>query len=225
LFSKPFAKLRKGGNSYLLFDYHSKVLELVDLLTSQRKRVFTPRAYPACVAVVLTDAAQLTGGKANGYRNVWSWRDDQAGWKRVMLPAGAPQPDARWGHAGCVVGSRWFIHGGYDSNAFLLNDMWCFDFEACHWTRVEQRGKHVPEARQHHTLVQVTPGEMRLGDKETAEPPQTNMRPASGPSTCSHPAMAWSDPAGAPAALSMSGGAPKQHDTVALRMPSTSSLT
>ena len=36
-------ELCEGGHSYLLFDYRSKTLHLVDLLTRNRKRVFTPR--------------------------------------------------------------------------------------------------------------------------------------------------------------------------------------
>lgn len=115
------------------------------------------------VACEWEGALYVFGGKANGYRNdVWRWREGD-GWTQVKQAAGAAQPDARWGHAACLVGSRWYIHGGYDSNAFYLNDLWCFDFTTMRWERIEQcGGKHVPDARQHHTLVHATPKRLHL---------------------------------------------------------------
>lgn len=114
------------------------------------------------------DRLWITCGKANGYRNdVLVWRDDARGWSNVTPTARGP--DARWGQASVLVGTRWLIHGGYDSDAMFAKDLWVLDLERVAWTRVEQRGA-VPEGRQHHTMAALGATVYMWGGKTNAGP-------------------------------------------------------
>ena len=96
----------------------------------------------------------IFGGKANGYRNdVWRWHLGE--WTQVQTVA--TPPDARWGHAAVLVDHKWYIHGGYDNNAFICSDLWMFNLLDGVWTQIVQpASSSKPEARMHHSLMHIS---------------------------------------------------------------------
>lgn len=78
----------------------------------------------------------------------WSGKDQS-----TELQARAANPDVgippgRYGHTSVVVDDKLYVFGGQGQFG-CLNDLWCFDFERCSWSRVDAAGEP-PAARTGH---------------------------------------------------------------------------
>lgn len=61
-------------------------------------------------------------------------------------------PDKRSFHAMCTGGGRVYVFGGCGTSG-RLNDLWCYDLQACQWSCLHQGGPEAPMARGGAKLV------------------------------------------------------------------------
>jgi hypothetical protein len=139
--------------------------------------------------------------------DLWRYQSGGHSWSPVTMPAGAPSPGPRAGHA--LVwepqSARLLVHGGFVAGSGSpgpeaidgppIGDLWAFDPASQSWTEVIQAGGLGVPLRRYHSLTLFAPGKLLLhGGLAADELPATLIcslgGASAGPTTCTWEAAA-----------------------------------
>lgn len=103
------------------------------------------------------------GSKNLVFSDLWVYSIDANQWREIVTAGG---PAGRYGFASLVIGSEFFVFGGFD-NTIVHNDIWTIDLNDMDpkWRLIEQKDRHKFLGRYHHSVVSTPDGIVLFGGR------------------------------------------------------------